>query len=181
MNRPLCLEAQNYLLAHLWQLIFSVFAILNIDWVISVLHKIYSEPGGQLQVLPFSLDLIVPIFFFLPQKIRNTRYEPRAVLNSELEAPGTRKFNGTLVKFYLRAPKLEILQLISMPIPSITCLVPLKIHMLKAIAKYAYHNLLWGHNLLCVFCFTAEFLSIQLSQIFKNNPPDKTVSNGQLE
>ena len=42
MNRHVCLEAHDYLLAHLTVNSFDICAISNIDLVISILHKIYS-------------------------------------------------------------------------------------------------------------------------------------------
>ena len=42
MDWPVCLEAHEYLMVHLWQLIFSIFATPNIDMFVSFLHKIYS-------------------------------------------------------------------------------------------------------------------------------------------
>ena len=39
MNRPVCLDARGYLLAHLWQLFFSIFAALHIGFVVIILHK----------------------------------------------------------------------------------------------------------------------------------------------
>ena len=43
MNRPVHLEAHNYLLVQLWQLSFclSIFVTSNIDLVVSIRHKIY--------------------------------------------------------------------------------------------------------------------------------------------
>ena len=41
MNRPVCLEAHNYTLAHLSLYFFCIFATSNIDLVASILHKIY--------------------------------------------------------------------------------------------------------------------------------------------
>ena len=42
INKPVCLEAHNYLLAHFWQILCSIFATSNIGLVVSIIHKIHS-------------------------------------------------------------------------------------------------------------------------------------------
>ena len=43
-RRRRAVDISSYLSAHLWQIIFSIFATSNIDLVVSILHKIYSLP-----------------------------------------------------------------------------------------------------------------------------------------
>ena len=55
MNRPVCLDAHNYLLTRLfWRLILLSYFQHPTDLVVSILHKIYSTPTILMVYIPIS-------------------------------------------------------------------------------------------------------------------------------